>query len=245
MRLSKAWIVASRDFKSFTRRKSILYSTLYFELIVSIGLPFVTRFIVTRAPDVAVALLPSFINAFSFWFVIGATLLPVAIASYSLIGEKVQKSLEPLLATPTTDEEILAGKTLAAFLPAIGVNLVGALVFTILVDILTYGTLHYLYFPNGDIVLIVFLLAPLACLLAVGYNILISSRANDVRAAQQLGTLIILPFAAVYVLSELRVLALNTATLLLMAAVLVVADAVVFYLVRAAFQREEILTKWK
>ncbi len=35
-------------------------------------------------------------NAFSFWFVIGAAFLPVTIASYSLVGEKVQKSLEPL-----------------------------------------------------------------------------------------------------------------------------------------------------
>jgi ABC-2 type transport system permease protein len=243
MRLSKAWIVASKDFKIFTKRKSILYSTIYFEVIVSIGLPFIINFVASK--PTGAASLPTLISAFSFLFVIGASFLPVGIASYSLIGEKVQKSLEPLLATPTTDEEILVGKSIAAFLPAICSNFIGALIFTVLVDIFTYSTLTYLYFPNWDFIIILFLLAPLACILGVGYNILISSRANDVRAAQQLGTLIILPFGTVYFLSEFKVLTLTTDNLLIMAAVLVVVDVIIFYLVKATFQREQILTKWK
>jgi ABC-2 type transport system permease protein len=243
MRLSKAWTVASKDFKIFTKRKSILYSIIYFEVVVSIGIPFIVRFIASKPSGAAV--LPTFLNAFSFLYVIGAAFSPVGIASYSLIGEKVQKSLEPLLATPTTDEEILAGKSIAAFLPAICANYIGALIFTVLVDLFTYSTLKYLYFPNWDIAIILSLLAPLACILGVGYNILVSSRVNDVRTAQQLGTLIILPFGAVYVLSELQILILTTSTLLIMAAILVVVDVIVFYLVRATFQREEILTKWK
>ena len=243
MRLSKAWTVASKDFKTFTKRKSIFYSILYFEAIVSIGLPFIIRYI-SGKPN-AVASLPTIISAFSFLYVIGAALLPVGIASYSLIGEKVQKSLEPLLATPTTDEEILAGKSMAAFLPAIGTNFVGAVIFMTLVDLFTQSTLKYFYFPNWDIVIIVFLLGPLSCLLSVGYNVLISSRSNDVRTAQQLGALIILPLGAAFFLSELKVLELTTNNLLIMAAALVAIDAVVFFLVRATFQREEILTKWK
>jgi ABC-2 type transport system permease protein len=243
MRLSKAWTVASKDFKTIRKRKNILYSILYFEALVSIGLPFLVRYITTK-PGAAEAL-PTLLNAFSFLFVIGAALLPVGIASYSLIGEKVQKSLEPLLATPTTDEEILAGKSLAAFLPAIGINFLGALIFTTLVDLFTRNTLNSLFFPNWDIVLIVFLLGPLASLLSVGYNILISSRANDVRSAQQLGALIILPLGAVYLLSEIKVLDLTTNNLLILAAVLAVIDVIIFFLVKATFQREEILTKWK
>jgi ABC-2 type transport system permease protein len=243
MRLSKAWTVASKDFKTITKRKNILYSVIYFEVVVSIGLPFLIRYI-TSKPSAAAAL-PTLLNAFSFLFVIGAALLPVGIASYSLIGEKVQKSLEPLLATPTTDEEILAGKSIAAFLPAICINIVGALIFTILVDLFTYNSLKSLYFPNWNIVIIVFLLGPLSCLLSVGYNVLISSRANDVRTAQQLGALIILPLGAVYLLTEIKVLDLTTNNLLIMAACLAVIDVIVFFLTKTTFQREEILTKWK
>ncbi|MEJ2485999.1 MAG: ABC transporter permease [Anaerolineales bacterium] len=243
MRLSKAWIVASKDFKTYTKRKSILYSIFYFELVVSIGIPFLVRFITGR-PN-GLANLPNLINAFSFLYVIGAALLPVGIASYSLIGEKVQKSLEPLLATPTTDEEILAGKSIAAFLPAIGTNIIGALIFMVLVNLFTHNTLNYQYFPNWEIAIILFLLAPLACLLSVGYNILVSSRMNDVRTAQQLGTLILLPFGVVYLLTEIKVLQLTTDKMLIIAAILFVIDGIVFYLVKATFQRDEILTKWK
>jgi len=243
MRLSKAWTVASKDFKTYTKKRNILYSILYFEVVVSIGLPFIIRFVASK-PSAAAAI-PILINAFSFMFVIGAALAPVGIAAYSLVGEKVQKSLEPLLATPTTDEEILAGKSIAAFLPAIFSNYVGALIFTVLVDLFTYSTLSYLYYPNWEIAIILFLLAPLACLLSVGYNVLVSSRVSDVRTAQQLGTLILLPFGAVYVLSEINVLTLNTNSMFIMAAVLVVIDVIIFYLVKTTFKREEILTKWK
>lgn len=176
--------------------------------MASIGIPFIIRFIAGK-PNGAV-LLPTFINAFSFLCAIGAASALVRFASYSLIGEKGQKSLEPSLATPTTYEEILAEKSIAAFLPAIGANYLGALIFSVPVDLFTYGTLKYLYFPNWDLAIILFLLAPLACLLSVGYNILISSRAIDVRAAQQLGTLINLPFALVYLLSKFKVLTLTT-----------------------------------
>ena len=243
MRLSKAWIVAAKDFKTFTKRRSILYTIIYFELVISIGLPFVTRFIANKPGTVP--LLPAFMNAFSFWFVIGASLLPVGIASYSLVGEKVQKSLEPLLATPTTDGEILAGKSIAAFLPAIGANYIGAVIFMVLADLFTLPKLGDLYYPNWNIAVILFLLAPLACLLGVGYNVLVSSRVSDTRSASQLGALIVLPFGAVYVLSEIQVLTLTTGHLLIMAAVLAVVDMTVFYLVKTTFNRDEILTKWK
>jgi hypothetical protein len=54
-----------------------------------------------------------------------------------------------------------------------------------------------------------------------------------------------LPLGAVYLLTELRVLDLNTNNLLIMAASLAAIDVVLFFLVKATFQREEILTKWK
>jgi hypothetical protein len=54
-----------------------------------------------------------------------------------------------------------------------------------------------------------------------------------------------LPFVAVYVLSETRVFDLTTNNLLIMAAILAAVDVVVFFLAKATFQREEILTKWK
>jgi ABC-2 type transport system permease protein len=57
------------------------------------------------------------LNSLVYFFVVLAAILPASIAAYSIVGEKIEKSLEPLLATPTTDGEILLGKTIAAFVP--------------------------------------------------------------------------------------------------------------------------------
>ncbi len=120
MRLSQAWIIASKDLSIFRKKKSIFYTIIIFPLFVSIGLPLLIYILIGRSgnisPDALSGLL-SVLNALAFFFIIGAGSLPTAIASYSIIGEKQGQSLEPLLATPTTDSEILLGKSIGALLP--------------------------------------------------------------------------------------------------------------------------------
>ena len=41
------------------------------------------------------------------------------------------------------------------------------------------------------------LVAPLGSILSIEFDILISSRVNDVRAAQQFGGIVVLPFAGI------------------------------------------------
>jgi ABC-2 type transport system permease protein len=245
MRYTKAWIIASKDLKIFLKKKSILYAIIGFEILVSVGLPLIIKFVLAKVSGIPESVLFGLINSFSFWYVIGAAVLPMAIASYSLIGEKVQKSLEPLLATPTTDEEILAGKGLAAFVPSMAATYIGATVFMVLVNSFTLERLTYYYFPNVSIVIILFILAPLSCILSVELNVLVSSRSKDIRAAQQMGLFIFLPFGAISFLTEINVIALTIRNLFVMAAVLAVLDVTVFYIVKTTFRREEILTKWK
>ena len=246
MRLAKAWVIASKEFKIFAKKRSILYTLVGFELLVCVVLPFILAYAIHKLPasHPATDLLP-LIDAFSFWFVIGPATLPVSIASYSLVGEKVQHSLEPLLATPVTDTEILAGKGIAAFLPAMAATYAGAVVFMVLVNVVTQGSLGYWYYPNGTIGVSLLLLAPLASLLSVGANVLISARANDVRTAQQLGALPMLPLFAVYLLAELDIVALSVRTLLLFAAALLVVDLWTCYAAVRTFRRDEILTRWR
>ena len=245
MNLSKAWTVASKDLALFRTRRSILYSTILFPLFTAIGLPLVIRFAGMRAGGIPAAVLTNLLDAFSFFFTIGAAVLPTAIASYSLVGEKVEKSLEPLLATPTTDGEILLGKSLAAFLPPILSIYAGAALFMALMDRQTQNTLGYLYFPNWTIAVILLLVAPLYAILCIQANVIFSARVNDVRAAQQLGGLLVLPFGAIYVASEIGIISLDTNNLLVISAILVLIDIVLFYTSTRVFRREEILTKWK
>src|SRR6185503_9547594 len=57
-------------------------------------------------------------QTFSSIFLLMPLLLPSIIAAYSIVGEKTNRTLEPLLATPIKTWELLAGKILAALLPA-------------------------------------------------------------------------------------------------------------------------------
>jgi ABC-2 type transport system permease protein len=245
MRLWKSWIVASKDFKTFRRKRNIIYSTILFPILVSILLPLVIEFAGRNTGGVPAAALPGLLNTFAFFFVIGAATLPTAIASYSIVGEKVEKSLEPLLATPTSDGEILLGKSVAAFLPPILAIYAGALVFMALIDRVTYDKLGYLYFPNWGIGVILLIIVPLASMLCVELNVVLSARVNDVRAVQQLGGLAVLPFAGLYVASEIGLVSLTADNLLIISAGLLAIDLILFYVSTVTFRSEEILTKWK
>ena len=184
-------------------------------------------------------------NAFTFFFAIFAAVLPTAIASYAIVGEKMEKSLEPLLATPTTDREILLGKSIAAILPPLASIYVGATIFMALSDYITAGALGYLYFPNWSAAGILLILVPCVEVFSVELNVIISSRVSDVRTASQLGTLVVLPLAAVYVGSELGLVDLSSTNVLLISALFLVLDLALFSLSSRTFQREEILTRWK
>ncbi|HII85015.1 TPA: hypothetical protein HA273_00190 [Candidatus Bathyarchaeota archaeon] len=76
-------------------------------------------------------------------------------------------------------------------------------------------------------------------------NIIVSSRVNDVRAAQQLGGLVVLPIILVLVLGSMFEFVSPNFLALTISGVLAIAVAALFYLAKATFRREEILTKWK
>ena len=186
-----------------------------------------------------------FLNAFSFWFVIGAASLPTGIASYSIVGEKIQKSLEPLLATPMKDSEILLGKSIASFVPQIAAIWASSVVFMVLMDLITHTGLGYFYYPNWSFGVILFLLAPLASILSIELTVILSARADDVRSVQQFTGVMFFPFLIIYVMTEISVIALNTTNLLIMSGIFLVIDLFLFYLSTATFKREEILTRWR
>jgi ABC-2 type transport system permease protein len=242
--LKNVWTITTKDIRLFIKKKWILYSALILPLTLSIGLPMIAWYVLYHRNVQAPVLFPIF-NAFSFFFLILAAIIPTVIGSYSFVGEKTEKTLEPLLATPTTDDEILLGKSLATFLPVIIMIFISAVIFTVLMDIFTFAKVGYLYFPNWRFGIIILLDSPLACIMSIEFSVIVSSRVNDVRSAQQLAALIIIPFFALYLLTEISVIILDVNTLLLIAGIVAIIDICLFFISRAVFQREEILTKWK
>ena len=248
MRISQAWIVATKDFATFTKKKNILYSVLVVPLVISIALPGVVWYTQTRTNGnhVGPAELAILLPAFTFFYLIIAGFIPTTIASYSLVGEKIEKSIEPLLATPTTDGEILLGKGIAAFVPPMGAILGASAVFMGLLDTITHGSLGYYYFPNWDAAALLYLAVPLAVVMSVEWNVFVSSRVSVVRIAQQLGVLVILPLAGLYLGGEIGVVPLgDISSIFYIAGAIAIVDLLLLSIVRETFQRDLILTKWK
>jgi ABC-2 type transport system permease protein len=247
VRLSKSWIIAAKDFKTYRKKKNIIYALFFIPFVIAVLIPAVIGYVGQKngsrtSPAELVVLLPAFL----FFYVILAAYLATPIASYTIVGEKVEKSLEPLLATPTTDSEILLGKGIAAFFPPLAPLVGGSALFMLLMDLATKDKLGYYYFPDWNSAIVILLLLPLALLMSVQVNVIISSRVTDVRAGQQLGALAILPFAGLYVSGELNLIDLGvTSNLMIIVAALLVVDVLLFFVSRATFRREEILTKWK
>ena len=182
-------------------------------------------------------------------FLIYYLLIPVAVsnivASYSIIGEKLQRTLEPILATPIDDEEILMGKALAGIVPGLATTYGSFLLYTVVVDYLAYPFTGTLILPNVVWILAMLVHAPLLSFLSVMLLVLISSRVSDIRAAQQIGVVIVLPLIGLFVAQVAGVLVLGLLVFALLGVILAGVDVIIFRVSRRVFDRENILTKWK
>ncbi len=245
MRLWKSWLIAEKDLKLIGRRRSFLVGLIVFPLFVGIGLPVILNHVIVNrgilAPEIT-----NLLGAFGFFFVLLSVFLPLYISSYSLVGEKIEHSLEPLLSTPTSDGEILVGKYIGVFIPVIIAIYIGTVIFMILSDVFTSPHLGYNFFPNWSFGIIVLVTVPLANIYAISFSVFISSKVNNTQSAYQLGVFSVAPFIILYVMGELGIVSLSSNNnILIISGALFVMAVAMFFISRATFNRDEILTSWK
>src|SRR5262249_41237607 len=168
----------------------------------------------------------------------------MALASHAVVGEKQARTLEPLLATPVTTFELLTAKVLGALLPTMAISVIGLAIYL--------GGIAWLAAPGVGsamaslrTLLLTILVAPAAALVALQAAILISSRVNDPRTAQQFGVLIIVPLVGLMVAQFSGSLWLSSAALALIGAVLLVLWGLLSAFSVVVFDRETILTRWR
>jgi ABC-2 type transport system permease protein len=195
-------------------------------------------------PSEITQVLPMMFNMILMIFIIVPATLPTIIATYSIVGEKNNRSLEPLLATPTTDGELLTGKIFSAFLPSIGATYLAFILGVVLLDIVLIPKVGYPPLPNLTWVLSMILLAPTACLMSILACVLVSSKVSDVRAAQQLGGFIVMPVVLLMIGVLAGFIFLSPLMILIFAGFYACLDLGLFFFVKTIFNRESILTKW-
>jgi len=183
------------------------------------------------------------ITNFMAYFLLIPAMVPMAIATQSVIGEKVARSLEPQLATPLEVGELLAGKTMAAALPAIIATWAVFALYGFVNGAIADPILTQLIFSNVWL-LAMATLVPLICLFSVLLGIVVSSRVDDPRTAQQIGGFVVIPIIAVAVAQFVSGRATFSIQQVVIGDLLVAGLIGVTLLIGSwAFDRESILTR--
>ena len=180
---------------------------------------------------------------FMAYFLLIPAMVPMAIATQSVIGEKTARSLEPQLATPMEVSELLVGKAISSATPAVPATWAVFLLYGFVNGAIADPALTALIFNDVWRVAMISLV-PLICLLSVLLGIIVSSRVSDARAAQQIGGFIVIPIIAVAIAGFFSGQASFTMDQVL------IGDLVVALLIGVAlvagnwiFEREAILTR--
>src|SRR5580765_655134 len=181
---------------------------------------------------------------FLILFMLIPTVVPLTMAIYSVIGEKASRTLEPLLAAPVGVGELLFAKSLASTVPSVIVTWIAYAIYLASVSSLgSQAAVNAVTAPRWILAIVV--MVPLLTLLSVNLGILISTRVNDVRVAQQIGGLVVVPVVGLGIAQVTGQVVLNNDSFLQFTAFLVIVDLAVFFFARLAFQRENILARWR
>ena len=196
---------------------------------------------VTRIDAVRAALLSPFLLLFEMLPLV----VPLTVASYSIVGEKQSRSLETLLATPVRTWELLTAKALAAAIPGVAATWGSFAIFLVAARITVSPVIYNNLILSRTWLVAITLLTPIFTMFAVSLGIIVSSRVKDPQSAQQLGSLIILPVIGIMVAQVLGAVDVDASAILNAALFVGLADIGLLFLAVRLFQREKILTGWK
>ena len=168
----------------------------------------------------------------------------MALAAHAVIGEKTSRTLEPLLATPISTTELLTAKAATPF--AFAVLVMWATLVLYIVGMATVGAPGvWQTFVTPRSALLFAVLGPLLTLVALLLAVIVSSRVNDPRSAQQLAGLVVLPVTGAFVAQLVGEYLLGTRMLVGSSLALLVLSAALLWFGVRVFDRERILMKWK
>ena len=191
------------------------------------------------------ALVQAFLfHQFSLPLLMVPVVASMSLATHAVIGEKQSKALEPLLSTPISTLELLAAKAMTPFLFALGLTWsAGALYLLGAALIGEPGVFRAVAGPR--LVIMFLVLGPLVELASLLVSVIVSSRSNDPRSAQQITALLILPITIVFVAQLMGLVVVGSTAMLLGAAGCIVLNVILFWVGIQVFQRETILTRWR
>jgi ABC-type transport system involved in multi-copper enzyme maturation permease subunit len=224
-----------KDLREFRRNRSLTAGMGIIPVVFSIQ-PLITVFTFSSSASTTLS------HEHVLVYMLGIpALVPSLVAAYSIVGERQQGTLEPVLTTPIRREELLLGKALAALLPSIAVAYLVYGLFLACVELFASPTVASALIRVPDL-LAQLLFTPLLAGCSIWIAMLISTRANDVRVAQQLAMVASLPSVALTTLIALNVIPASLATAVVAAAGLLFLNRIGLRFASATFDRERLIT---
>lgn len=264
--MKKIWTLMRKEWAEVFKNRFVLFSVAFLPLLFTV-MPLVILYFTGSSEDLSdVTMLsdlpPQFtqlchemtgnecmqyfiVSQFMLLFMMVPMIVPITFASYSIVGEKTTRTLEPLLATPITTFELLLGKALAATLPAVVATWLSFFLYAIGTMIMAISPAVTTKLFDGLWLTAIFVVGPLLSVAGVSVAVMISSRVTDPRVAEQISAVFVLPLIGLFVGQSTGLIFINEQIILWMALGLFFLDVVLISFATQLFQRETILTRWK
>ncbi|TXT55215.1 MAG: conserved membrane protein of unknown function [Candidatus Thorarchaeota archaeon] len=191
MVLEKSMVVAKTDLKMALDVRYVKYS-----MVVAGGFgPVMAILMVVSSLLLGIPELLSIMVLYASSLIGLFAIMPASlIAANALVGEKEQRTLEPLLCTPLSDKELLMGKVLSSLIPSMVMIIVGTFATMIAANItLLFLNEPFMIIPDISGLVLIFGAGPPMVLAVIAVMILISGKVTRVYEAYQAsGSVIIL-----------------------------------------------------
>jgi ABC-type Na+ efflux pump permease subunit len=260
--MKNSLIIFKKEIKEIIKNKNIWMPILVITVIFSIGLPLFISIgsdLILADEDTAEfigkvfgqvenpekVLADFMVKQLLIFLLIIPAMVPSLIAPASILMEKENNTLEPLLSTPVSTGELLFGKSLTSMIPAFIISTINFLLLTLVVDVVLYIKMGYAPLPTLEWLIVAFILSPILSFILTMLGTIVSSRSTDIRSAQGIGSVIILPIYLVIGLQLAGFFLINIFYLILACLALLIFCPILLRIAVRKFDRENILTKWK
>jgi ABC-2 type transport system permease protein len=234
--------VVRKELRDYRRNRSI-FVTMIIMPAIFLAVPIADVFAVPAS--ISSARLDKLVGFSLLFMLLIPVLVPATISAYSVVGEREQGTLEPLLTTPTRPEEVLIGKAAAALIPSVALSYTAFAIFLACVRLFANSAVASAVFHQGSVLVAQVVFTPLLAGWAIWVGMAVSARSSDVRVAQQLGTLASLPPLALTALMSFGVITPTFTLALVLALALLAIDVLAWRVVSAMFDRELLVTGGK
>ncbi|MEY8001764.1 ABC transporter permease subunit [Clostridium sp. Mt-5] len=178
---------------------------------------------------------------FPSYFLIIPIMCSGIIGASSFVGEKEHKTMESLLYTPISMEQLLRAKILGVFVPSYIVTLISFIIFGFIFNIGGFIYFGKLIFPDIKWIIIILWIAPAINLLSLTFTVMVSAKSETFEEAQQVSGFLLIPVILLLVGQMTGILLLSKLVMLIGGGALLILDYILIKRISSKFIPEKLI----